>query len=238
VPVYGIDFDVSGAYTFPAAIAGYGAQTAKSVTITNTGNQATGDLTVALFGTNAGSFTLSTTAVSSIAAGGTGAFTVAPNTGLAEGTYTATVTVSGANGITANFDVSFTVSPTVTFGSGPQAEDLGNLGNPAASISWQEGESLTAVVDTSAGTWANGAAFAWYMDGMILSGQTSAAITINATSYTPGTHTLAVKVTKNGESYSKTAVFTMLPGLGGGKFIKDFRAGNIDLPIRTNIGDI
>jgi hypothetical protein len=35
---------------------------------------------------------------------------VVPNTGLAAGTYTATVTVSGGNGITANFTVSFTVN--------------------------------------------------------------------------------------------------------------------------------
>jgi hypothetical protein len=40
---------------------------------------------------------------------------VVPNTGLAAGTYTATVTVSGGNGITdKSFDVSFTVNPVGT----------------------------------------------------------------------------------------------------------------------------
>jgi hypothetical protein len=98
---------------------------------------------------------------------------------------------------------------TIIFGGGPVAEDLGNLGNPATSISWNEGASLTAVVDTSAGTWANGAAFAWYMDGVILSGQTSDSITVSARNYVPGTHTFMVKVTKGEESYSKTVVFTI-----------------------------
>lgn len=96
---------------FDAATEGYGEQTAKEITVSNTGTEATGDLTVALSGTNAGSFTLSTAAIDSIAAGGNSTFTVVPNTGLAAGTYTATVTVSGVGSITAQpFDVSFTVN--------------------------------------------------------------------------------------------------------------------------------
>ncbi|GHV79640.1 hypothetical protein AGMMS49944_14310 [Spirochaetia bacterium] len=109
---YGVNLNVTGTHTFPAATHGYTAQSAKSVTITNTGNQATGSLTAALSGTNSGSFTLSTTSISSIPVSGTtaNAFTVVPNNGLAIGTYTAVITVSGDNGITANFDVSFTVN--------------------------------------------------------------------------------------------------------------------------------
>jgi uncharacterized repeat protein (TIGR02543 family) len=99
----------------------------------------------------------------------------------------------------------------IIFGGGPEAEYLGNLGNPAASIIWGQDPDLSAAVNTAAGAWANGAAFAWYLDGVILSGETSAAITIKAMDYLPGMHTLAVKVTKNGESYSKTVVFTILP---------------------------
>jgi formylglycine-generating enzyme required for sulfatase activity len=111
VATYSINLDVTSTHTFPAASAGYGTQTAKSVTITNTGNQATGALTAALSGTNSGSFTLSTTSINNIVAGGTDTFTVVPNTGLALGTYTDTVTISGSNGITASFSVSFTVNP-------------------------------------------------------------------------------------------------------------------------------
>jgi len=112
-PTYGVTLSETGTYTFPAATAGYAAQTARSVTVTNTGNQATGALTAALSGSNASSFTLSSTSINSIAASGTGTFTVVPNTGLAVDTYTATVTVSGSNGITAAFNVSFTVGDTV-----------------------------------------------------------------------------------------------------------------------------
>ncbi|GHV81570.1 hypothetical protein AGMMS49991_01280 [Spirochaetia bacterium] len=107
---YGITLDVTGTHTFPETVTGYGVQTAKGVTITNTLNQATGALTVALSGTNSGSFTLSTATVASIAADRSGTFTVAPNTGLELGTYTAVVTVSGGNGIMAGFVVSFTVT--------------------------------------------------------------------------------------------------------------------------------
>ncbi|MCL2722608.1 MAG: InlB B-repeat-containing protein, partial [Treponema sp.] len=53
------------------------------------------------------------TSISSITVSGNNSFTVVPNTGLAAGTYTATVTVSGGNGITASFNVSFTVNPTI-----------------------------------------------------------------------------------------------------------------------------
>jgi hypothetical protein len=119
---YSINLDTTETHTFPARPAGYGTQATKSVTITNTGNQATGALSIALSGTNGGAFTLSTTATSSFSTGFSRTFTVSPNTGLAVGTYTAVVTVSGGNGITANFNVSFTVTIptgilTVTFDS-------------------------------------------------------------------------------------------------------------------------
>jgi len=63
---YGITLSVTGTHTFTAATYGYSAQTALSVTVTNTGNQATGTLTV---GTSSTSFTLSKTSINSIAAG-------------------------------------------------------------------------------------------------------------------------------------------------------------------------
>jgi len=109
-PTYGITLDTSGTHTFPAATAGYSAQTAKTVTITNTGNTATGALTIALSGTNASSFTLSKTNITDIVSGGNDTFTIVPKTGLAAGTYTATVTVDGANVTAQSFNVSFTVN--------------------------------------------------------------------------------------------------------------------------------
>jgi hypothetical protein len=112
---WGVNLDPAD-YTFPAALPGYPAQTVKSITITNTGNQPTGPLTAALGGANAGSFTLSAASISSIPVDGSAAFTVVPKTGLAIGPYTVTVTVSGGNGITANFDAGFTVTPVAVTG--------------------------------------------------------------------------------------------------------------------------
>lgn len=108
--VYSIALNKSGTHTFAVQTVGYGAQSPLTVTATNTGNQATGNLTVSLSGANAGSYTLSAAALDSIAVSGTDSFTIVPNTGLATGTYTATVTVSGSNGISESFAVSFTVN--------------------------------------------------------------------------------------------------------------------------------
>ena len=114
---YGISLSRTTDYTFTGQTAGYSAVTPLSVTVTSTGNQATGDLTAILSGTNSGSFTLSKTSISSIASGGTGSFTVVPNTGLSAGTYTATVTVAGDNVTSQMFKVSFTVSSASTGGN-------------------------------------------------------------------------------------------------------------------------
>ena len=110
---YGISLDVdeNDVYAFDPVTEGYVALIPKAVTVTNTGDAATGDLAAALSGTNADSFTLSKTSISSIAVSGSDAFTVVPKTGLSAGTYTATVTVSGTNIASHAFDVSFTVRP-------------------------------------------------------------------------------------------------------------------------------
>jgi hypothetical protein len=115
IATYSISLDKTGTETFPNAAAGYGTQTPLLVTVTNTGNQSTDALTVALSGTNATSFTLSTASISSIGVGDTKTFTVVPNTGLSGGptTYNATVTVSGSHSISETFNVSFTVYKTI-----------------------------------------------------------------------------------------------------------------------------
>ena len=116
-PVYSIGLDVTGTYTFTAATAGYGAQTAKTVTVNNTGTVATGDLTVNLSGTNASDFTLSKSSISSLAVSGSDTFTVVPKTDLAAGTYIATVTVDGSSVTAQSFNVSFKVN-AVSSGGG------------------------------------------------------------------------------------------------------------------------
>jgi uncharacterized repeat protein (TIGR02543 family) len=112
--IYSISLDQTGSYVFSSATVGYGDQTAKTVSVTNTGNQPTGTLTIGTSGANAGSFTVSKTSMDSLAVEGSDSFTVVPNRGLAVGTYSATITVSGGNDISASFPVSFTVSSSVT----------------------------------------------------------------------------------------------------------------------------
>jgi uncharacterized membrane protein len=120
-PVHGLTLGTTG-YTFPSAAAGYASRTAFEVPVTNTGNQPTGNLTVALSGADRGSFTLSGTSIVSLNTGGSNRFTVAPNTGLSARTHGATVTVTGDNGISEGFDVSFTVkssaSPGISLSAG------------------------------------------------------------------------------------------------------------------------
>jgi uncharacterized repeat protein (TIGR02543 family) len=119
-PVYRVGLSETGTYYFPGAAPGYGPQSPRTITVTNTGNQATGPLTVGKSGPGGGFFTVSPPSLNSIAAGGGGSFTVVPIPGLVAGTYTATITVSNGNGINASFEVNFTVNPvfypvTVTF---------------------------------------------------------------------------------------------------------------------------
>jgi len=107
----GISLSQTGTYTFNPATYGYtAAPDALTVTVTNTGDQATGDLIVGLSETIPGSFKLSKNSINSIAANGTDTFTVSPNTGLGAGTYAAIVTVSEDNDIRAGFNISFTVN--------------------------------------------------------------------------------------------------------------------------------
>jgi hypothetical protein len=113
---YAILLDKTGINTFEDV--GYGYTSAQltplTVTVINAGSNATGSLDVALSNESvSGAFSLSTTTLSSINADGMDAFTVVPSVGLGIGTWTATVTVSGNNGIAASFDVSFTVNKAV-----------------------------------------------------------------------------------------------------------------------------
>jgi len=107
---YAISINPSETYTFTAVPYGYGARSERTVTINNIGINSTGALTIELSGANTSNFALSTTSISSIAAEDSDSFTIVPNTGLNAGTYTATVTVSGDNNISAALDVSFTVN--------------------------------------------------------------------------------------------------------------------------------
>ena len=149
-PTYGIDLDKSGTQTFAGQTVGYGAVTPLTVGIDNIGNQPTGALTVALSGANADSFALSKIAIDNIAVSGDDSFTVGPNTGLAAGTYTATVTVSGGSVTSESFHVSLTVSAapthTVTASAG-----AGGAISPSGAVSVTEGDDAAFAITPDAG---------------------------------------------------------------------------------------
>jgi hypothetical protein len=109
-PAHAVSLSRSGTYSFTAAAQGYEAVSPLTVTVTNTGTETTGLLTVGLSGTDADIFALNKTSLESIASGGAGSFSVNPKTGLAAGSYTATVTVSGSSGISAELGVMFSVT--------------------------------------------------------------------------------------------------------------------------------
>ena len=113
-PVYGISLNSGLLKNFGTVNIGYEAQAAHSITVKNIGNRETGELAVSLSGTGAESFILNKNSINSIAADDSDSFTVVPKMGLAAGTYTAVVKVSGGADIAAqSFNVRFTVNPAV-----------------------------------------------------------------------------------------------------------------------------
>ena len=103
---------------FEEATAGYSPVAAQTVKITNTGNVATGGLSVVLAGDNAENFTLTKTESDfNIDAGKTATFTVKPNDGLAAGTYNAAIEISGTGIAKISIPVSFTVKAASSGGS-------------------------------------------------------------------------------------------------------------------------
>lgn len=109
-----ISLDTSGTYTFDPADFGYSAPPCKEVTVLNNGNGSTGDLTVSLSDPGAEYFEFQALTDGKITSIGTDnrtkTFSVQPKIGLRQGTYTATVTVSGTDIDPQSFNVSFTVN--------------------------------------------------------------------------------------------------------------------------------
>ena len=114
-PIYSISLSRTDPYDFPLLLEGYAARQTFDLVITNTGNMATGALTVNFTGTDAASFEYSGS-VSSIAFGGTTTLTLQPKMGLLDGAYAATLNISGGNGITGSIDVSVTVKAVPSIG--------------------------------------------------------------------------------------------------------------------------
>jgi len=106
--IYGISLSSGGSVLVSHVFTGL---TPLTVTVENTGNKATGVLTVTAGGANPAAFDLSDQTLASITAGGSVTFTVIPEAVLSPGSYSATITVSGGNNITASFSVSYIVVP-------------------------------------------------------------------------------------------------------------------------------
>ena len=99
--------------TFTAAPTGYGAQTPQEFTIQNTGTGTITGLSASLGGS---SFVISTAlSASSVASGGSVTISVRPVTGLSEGTYTDTLTITSDSGITLTAALSFSVTVATTY---------------------------------------------------------------------------------------------------------------------------
>ena len=85
---------------------------ALTVRIFNTGNIATGDMTLALSGTDADVFTLPTSTATSLAVGGETNIALTPRAGLATGVYKATLTVAAADMTSVQIEIECRVAPT------------------------------------------------------------------------------------------------------------------------------
>jgi hypothetical protein len=190
-PTYGISLNPASNHDFGTAQAGYAAQAAHHVTIVNTGNQLTGQLIISLTGANPKAFTLSGTSITDIIVGGSDSLTVSPNTGLASGTYTATVEVSGNNGISESFNVSFRVT------NPPKITSANN----------------TTVVSGTGGTFqlmaAGDTPIAFSLDGTEPAGVTISGDTLNVVAAVPaGTYNFVITAS-NGVNPDATQSFTL-----------------------------
>jgi hypothetical protein len=110
---YGIELSQTEMLDFGTDDVGYAAPTPRTVSVRNTGNVPTGDLTISLNGsTNFEITTPTNQTIATIPVDGEATFTITPATNLSASAtpYTATVTVGNANVIpSVSFDVSFTV---------------------------------------------------------------------------------------------------------------------------------
>lgn len=112
--IYNISADTT-AIDFGSAYIGYTQPTAKTVTITNTGNQ---PLTLTQPAPTS-SFEVGTLSTTELAAGATATFTVQPKAGLAVGTYSENITVSDSGHVTLSIPATFTVRQYSSGGGTP-----------------------------------------------------------------------------------------------------------------------
>jgi len=82
------------------------------------------------------------------------------------------------------------------------ADESFTLGS-AQTLSWKTNTTLTVTVTVVYDT------YAWYVDGVLVPGNTGNSITLNARDFAAGRRSLSVRVTKGGVVYSKSLTFTV-----------------------------
>ena len=167
-PVYAIALNTSGEHVFPSVIEGYTSIGSFTVTITNTGNQATGILSFDPLNTDP-AFELSKNDIDSISVGGSATFTVSPVMDLLEGSYADTISLGNANIAAISFDVAITINPIPTYYLAVNAGSNGSVSG-TDSGNYVEGApiSVTATADT-------GYVFSgWTVSGVSLAGGNTA----------------------------------------------------------------
>ena len=139
-PVYDMTTDPA-ALDFGSAYTGYAQPAAQTVTLTNTGNQ-----TVTLNQpVSTDNFEVGTLSKTTLAAGETATFTVQPKAGLAAGTYSENITVSGSENVTVTISASFTVKSRPSYNPPTVSEETTDAIKAA-----DPGETVT--VDLSSGS--------------------------------------------------------------------------------------
>ena len=118
-PDQGITLSRTTPYVFTAATYGYALRPAFTVTLSNIGKFATGELTISLIGNNPGSFIKSPAGLlDNFPINASQNITIRPAQGLSAGDHTATLVVSGgigADAFEASLDLSFTVGRAAGF---------------------------------------------------------------------------------------------------------------------------
>lgn len=118
IETHSISISPAGGHTFPSQYKGYALSgiNAYEVTVSTTGNSAATNLQLQLEGPDSDSFTLSKTSLNDLAGTQTDSFSVTPAANLPVGIYTANVTITGAQGISVSFALSFSVKDEVLTG--------------------------------------------------------------------------------------------------------------------------
>jgi hypothetical protein len=197
-PTWGISIDAPADHVFTQVQADYTYVTPLEVTVSNTGNQSTGNLTVTLSGSNSDAFVLTGYSITSFAPTDNAKFTVAPKLGLTPNTYTAIVTVSGGDNITDQvFNVSFTVVPVpsginlvvrfnLNFEGLPARIDFSRSDTAPTTINLQDYTQLTTAE--------------WIVNGRVRG--TGPSFTLNGAHLNDGVNRLSIHVIHNGHEYS------------------------------------